>query len=80
MRSPLTLPRPPSPPPRAGLAKETGREIIVGGTSIMTAPDFLEQLTMTEPELSDRDRDGGGGGGGGGDGMGAGVGDLLDGF
>jgi hypothetical protein len=70
------------------LAKETNREIIVGGTSILTAPDLLEQLTLTEPEMQDRDGDGdggggggaGGGGGGGDGGMGAGVGDLLDGF
>jgi hypothetical protein len=50
------------------LAKKTGREIIVGGTSIMTAKDFIEQLSLTDPEVGD---DAGAGG------FGAGLGDLM---
>ena len=46
------------------------KEIIVGGTSIMTARDMLEQLTLTEPEV-DYDDDTNARG------FGAGVGDML---
>jgi hypothetical protein len=45
------------------------KEIIVGGTSIITARDMIEQLTLTEPELEyddDNNRN-----------FGAGVGDML---
>lgn len=52
------------------LSKETNREIIVGGTSVMTARDCLEELESTDPSGSNEDGDGGGFGG-------AGVGDQL---
>jgi hypothetical protein len=44
------------------------KEIIVGGTSIITARDMIEQLTLTEPEVDYDDE---------GRTFGAGVGDML---
>jgi hypothetical protein len=64
------------------LSKELNREIIVGGTSLLTARDFLEQLEMTDPEGEEDDYGGGGGssgggGGGGGGGFGAGLDSMM---
>lgn len=52
------------------LSKETNREIIVGGTSIVTPRDFLEQLTLTDPDSGKDDNDRG---------LGTGIGDMLKG-
>ncbi len=52
------------------LSKESKREIIVGGTSILTARDFLEQAEMTDPDAGQEDDERG---------LGAGVGDLMKG-
>lgn len=43
------------------LSHATAREVIVGGTSLLTAKDYLEQLFMCEP--GDEDDDDGGAGG-----------------
>ena len=52
------------------LSKETNREIIIGGTSILTPRDFLEQLTLTDPDSGKDDNDRG---------LGTGIGDMLKG-
>jgi hypothetical protein len=49
------------------MSRETNREIIVGGTSILTARDFLEQLDLTNQ------------GGGEDDDFGSGLGDMMKG-
>lgn len=37
------------------LSKESNREIVIGGTSLLTARDFVEQLAETEPPVDDDD-------------------------
>ena len=58
------------------LSHSSNREVIVGGTSLLTARDFLEQAYMTEPSTDDDDDEDGRGRGGGGGGGGKGGGDA----
>ncbi len=56
------------------LSKETNREIVVGGTSLLSARDMLEQLERTDPHVEEDAHAGGSGSGGGGGGAaGAGI-------
>jgi len=60
------------------LSRETNREIVVGGTSIMTARDLFEQLEKCGGDDGGGGGGGGSGGGGGGGGGQPGAGALSD--